>query len=98
MTLVMVHENSRHVAAAADAGTDRAPHVQLLFEPHGNRHAETAQSARRESEIGLQKALELRQWLIVEGDVVELVRRESRLFEAISHRAGGKAWVVLLAG
>ena len=54
-----------------------------------------AKPARRESQIGLQQALELGERFFVENDVIELGRVEARLFQAISDRLCRKSRVVL---
>ncbi len=51
---------------------------QLLPQPQRHRHAEGAEAARREGEIGLEQALELQKRLVVEDDVVDLVEARCR--------------------
>jgi|TARA_B100000953_G_scaffold253785_1_gene217160 hypothetical protein len=47
---------------------------------------------------GLEEALELKEWLVVEGDQVDVGQLESTEFEYRSNRSPGKTGVVLDAG
>src|SRR5690348_2879501 len=53
---------------------------QLLSQPERQRHAEGGIAPGREGEIGLQQPLELEEGLVVEGDVVDLLRLQPVFF------------------
>src|SRR4030095_12753582 len=69
---------------------------QLLPEPQRNGLGEGGESARGESQICLQKALELEERLVIENDVVYLSEAASALSKAILDRMAREARVVLL--
>src|SRR5690606_38067052 len=70
--------------------------VEFLVNPAGQRRGERSEYARRVLEIRFEKAFELQQRLVVETDVVQLLRREPRFLEAVVDGVGGKTRVVLL--
>ena len=70
---------------------------QLFPQPDGDRHAERFEPARRKCEIGLEKALEFEQRLVVERDEIDIVRRYACHAQTVFHRMCGKAGVVLPA-
>src|SRR5215471_21638441 len=45
---------------------------ELFANPHGNRHAERLQSARRKREVSFEETLEFQKRLVVEGDVIDV--------------------------
>ena len=50
---------------------------QLLLQPQRHRHAEGAEAARREGEIGFEQPLELQERLVVEDDVVDVAELDA---------------------
>ena len=54
------------------------PHVQLVLQPERHGQAEAAEPGRGIGQVGLQQPLELGQRLVVEGDVIEVVRGRAR--------------------
>src|SRR6266852_5552979 len=69
---------------------------QLLPEPQRNGLGERGESARSESQVGLQEALELEERLVIEDDMVHLSEAASALSKAILDRMAREARVVLL--
>ena len=68
------------------------------LQPERDRHAERAEAARREGEVGLEQPLELQERLVVEDDVVDVAELDAGLGQAVVDRVRGKARIVLLAG
>jgi hypothetical protein len=70
---------------------------QLLAQPHRDRHAEALEAARRESEIALEKALELEERLVVEGDQVHVRETDAGFAQAVRKRLRRELRVVFPA-
>src|SRR5262245_65278783 len=70
---------------------------QLLAQPQRDRHAERSKAGRRERQIGLQQAFELKERLVVEHDIVDVVQSSSRGLQTIAERMMREAGIVLLA-
>ena len=70
---------------------------QLFPDPDRDRHRERSEAARREAEIGFEQPLEFQERLLVEHDIIDVLERDTGLFEAIANRVDRKARVVLLA-
>src|SRR5215831_4207460 len=70
---------------------------QLLPEPERDRHPKRAEPARRERDVGFEEPLELEEWLIVEGDLVDLIEPDPRFGETVVQGLVRKTRVVLLA-
>src|SRR5688572_6030912 len=68
---------------------------QLFANPERHRHREAAIPARRESEIGLDEALEFQERLFVEDDCVDSSRLCPGVLEAEANRVRGKTGVML---
>src|SRR5687768_1917556 len=68
---------------------------QLLLEPQRQRLAKRGKASRRKRKIRFEQPFELEKGLVVESDMVELVRAQPRVFEAKSDRIAGEAGVVL---
>jgi hypothetical protein len=96
VAFVMVEEHNRTAALPVQLVIHRAAKVQLFLQPHGNRLAEVAESPRGIGQHRLQQALELRQRLVVEGDVVELLGRNAGSGQARGNCLRWEACVVLL--
>src|SRR5260370_742374 len=58
---------------------------QFFLEPQWQGHAERGEPARRKSEVGLEQPFELHKGLLVENDVIELVKRQTALVETIAN-------------
>src|SRR5690349_16141141 len=89
----------KHIASsklAAQSGIHRPRQKQLLFYPHRHRLAKRTIACRRKREISLQQPLKFRQRLVVKRDVIELIRSQPRLAQAILDRNLRKLLVVLL--
>src|SRR5262249_32716608 len=71
---------------------------QLLLQPKGDRHAERAEAARRERNIGFHQPFEFQERLVVEHDVIELVEFRAGFLETIGDGVVWKRWLVFLAG
>ena len=71
--------------------------VKLFFEPDRHCGQERAKAARRIGEIGLEQAVELKQWLVVEDDVVDLLQRNLAFGKTVLGRMCRKPRIVLLA-
>ena len=71
---------------------------QLLAQPERQRHAEGGVALGREGEIGLEQPLEFQEGLVVEGDVIDLLRLQPALFQAVAKRVHREALIMLLAG
>jgi hypothetical protein len=67
---------------------------QLLARPHGKCRRKRAKPARRQRKVGLEQALELQERLVVEDDVVDVLKRHPAGLEAVFHRLCGKGRVV----
>ena len=63
----------------------------LSFSHSGIARRKLRKPARRVRQIRFEQALELRERLVVEGDVIELLGRQARLVEAVIDRVGGKS-------
>ncbi len=96
--LVVLGEDVAALVVAAEAAVELARRVELLLQPERQPHQEQLEAARRVGEVGLEQAVELQERLVVEGDVVEVTRRDAGFVEAVAHRVRGKVVVVLLAG
>ena len=72
-----------------------ARQVQLGFQPEWHRLHEGGQARWRIAEVCLEQPVELEERLVVEDDVVEAVRRQARLPQAIVDRALREGMVVL---
>src|ERR1035437_7297202 len=72
-------------------------HEQLLFHPERTRHQELSEPHRRGPEIGLEDALELEDWLVVEADVGEILRGDPGLTQAVRDGACRKAVIPFLS-
>ena len=83
VALVVVGEDQPRPGRPAEALPQGPPHVQLLLEPERHGQPEAAEPARGVGQVGLEQPLELGQRLVVEGDVVEVGRRQARLAQAI---------------
>ena len=70
---------------------------QLLAQPQRHRHAEGAEAARREGEIGFEQPLEFQERLVVEHDVIDVVEPRSCRLQAIGDRVVRETGIVLLA-
>ena len=73
MALMMAGEEDLAGVASVQAPADLARDVQLLPQPDGDGLPEAGEPLRRVRGIGLEQPLELRQRLLVEGDVIELL-------------------------
>ncbi len=70
---------------------------KLLAQPQGHGHPEALEPPGGEGDIGLEQALELQERLVVEGDEIDVLEGAAGLPQAVAHRLGGEARVVLLA-
>ena len=70
---------------------------QLLLDPDRQGVPERREATRREGEVGLEQALELQERLVVEGDVIDVLGRDSGRLEAIARGVDREAGIVLLA-
>jgi hypothetical protein len=82
----------------AEALTKLLFHVQLLLHPQRARHHERAEPLRHHAQIRLEDALELEQRLVVEADVVQILRLDARRLQAVLHRARREIRISLLPG
>ena len=71
--------------------------MQFLADPERQDLEERAEARRGVGEVRLEDPLELQQGFVVEGDVVEIAGRQSRLGEAVVDRVRREAVVVLLS-
>src|SRR4051794_5167957 len=71
--------------------------VELLFQPRRHALQVRGKTSRRKGQVGLQQPLELHQRLIVEGHVIDALKGDARLSEAVSHRLMREAMIVLAA-
>ena len=69
--------------------------MQLLTKPQGHGLEKRTKSSRRVGQVGLENSLELQEGLVVETDVVELVRLQPCLLQAVADGVDRKAVVVL---
>ena len=95
VALMVIGEHDGHSSRTRQGLSQQAAHVELVPEPYRHRLREAQESARREGQVGLDQPVELHERLVVEGEVVEPLRREPRLGQAIRDRSGRKARVVL---
>jgi len=94
--LVVLGEDVSPLVLALEPAAYLARKVQLFVEPEGHGGEKRPEPRGGEREVGLQQALELQKRLVVEPDVIELLRREPALFETVVDRVDRKAVVVLL--
>ena len=91
--LVMLGEE--HLAFEARLLRNLLAYPELLAQPQRHRHQKRAQAARRVVNVGFEQPLEFQQRLVVEGDVVQLVRRRSRpsrrQYSTAPPESGGRA-------
>src|SRR5262249_21381431 len=97
MAFVVVSEHQPGLARCGKALVESAAHVKFVLQPERHGQAKALETNRGVSEIGLQQAVELRQRLVVKGDVSQLLWFDSALFETIHNGIGREAWVVLFA-
>ena len=72
MRFVMVGEHEPAAILVSQSLPQLTRQVQFLFQPERQRLAKRAVAARRECEVRLEQALEFRDRLIVEANVVEV--------------------------
>src|SRR5260370_16970429 len=70
---------------------------QFFLEPQWQGHAERGEPARRKSEVGLEQPFELHKGLLVENDVIELVKRQTALVDTIPNGILSNAPILLFA-
>ena len=98
VALVVLGEDVAVLRPRAEAAAQLAAHVQLLAEPDRHRLGERPQADRREREVGLEQPVELQDRLVIEGDEVEVARRDACRAQAVVDGPGREVGVVLLAG
>jgi len=92
---VVLGEDVAALVGAVQGLVHLAGQVQLLLEPDGQAREELAESAGGVGQVGLQEAFEFEQGLLIEDDVVEVLRTRSGGLEAVVHGMGGEPAVVL---
>src|SRR5205807_42428 len=93
VAFVMIEEDQRR-SAPWDSLAKDLPQEQFLFQPNRHGSDKADETARRESQVGLQEALEFDERLFVEGDEVELLGAQAGFLEAIRNCGVGKSGVV----
>src|SRR5207248_6607539 len=94
MRLVMLAEG--HLAlVAVEPLADVVGHPQLLAEPQRHGHEVRLPPAWRARGVRFEKAIELHERLLVEADVIEVLRRDARLAQTVVDRTGREPRVVL---
>src|SRR4051812_2170671 len=71
---------------------------QLVVEPNRHRSAKRAESMWREGDVRLEETLELQEWLLVVGDVIDRIERRAGRAQTIRDRIRRKAFVVTASG
>src|SRR5438067_611098 len=79
VALMMVEKNDRLAARAVKLCSHAPAKVQLLLQPNRNGNAKFTKAQRCVREKGLQQPIEFRQRLLIEGDVIQIIRPQSRL-------------------
>ena len=98
MGLVVAGEHDPPPVAAAQSLPDDARQAELVLQPYRHRFEELTKAGWRESEIAFQQAVELEKRLLVECDVIQLLRPDARRIETIPDRRTGETLIVLSAG
>src|ERR1700682_3008577 len=94
---MVLGEDETFAIRASEAGSYLARQMQLRVPPQPQRPAAQPEPLRRVRQIGLDQPLELQKRLVVEPDVVDLLRRQAGAFETELDRADRERIVVLLA-
>src|SRR5262249_406354 len=87
MTEMMLGEEQSRVPSdrgfyRLEFANEERPLEELFLEPEGKCVTERGEASRDECEIRFEQSLEFQERLVVEGDVVDLVRPDVRLLEA----------------
>ena len=88
----------RHAAEFGQLSLQGGLEVKLFFQPHRHGGDKGAKTSRRIGQVGLQQALELDQWLVVEHHFIDIRQGDATLGQAAVDGAFRKTGIVLLAG
>ena len=72
VAFVMVSEDQRRFSGHLKALTQRASHVQFVFQPERHRQAKTPEARRGVGKVSFQQPIEFRQRLVIKRDIAEL--------------------------
>ena len=88
--------------AAAKLPTEPRIHfpreMEFLIQPQRERLHERKKPSGCMGEIGLENPIEFQKWLVIEGDVVEILRFDAGLSQAVGHGIARKTGIVLDPG